>query len=821
MSRRLLLALSLVVASSFPAMADPGFPDAVGAEPAWPEGPQGAFHPIQPGPGDSFYVDGDLGMDSGTGSTGDPLKTIARALELAGAGDTIIVRDGVYHEQLTPADMNPLPSRSLPLVIMAENPDGQSAVIDGEGVVPVAEGGLQNPAGVSLFHDGVVVVRGFLIRNFIGYGMAIQQSSDAVVADCAFEGNGSQMADSVDLVVISSIAVRVLGNNFDSASERAVDDRATDTWIALNHFGSHSNHAVQVGPYPEGTGCRIEHNVFEDNPAIQGVIYINEARGVTVQRNLLVRGNLQGIVLDGAEDTRVLLNTLVGFQEAIEIGRLAGCRIEGNIFASNTVGVEILTLMADTGLAGNLYFGNTADVDGQGDAGPGAMYQDPGFSNSGSDDYSLATGAFAIDKGPADLPVPLGGGGQVDLGAFESGAGEPIWDYQTTGQVADLTPAFFWSYKSSQAGDTQGAYRVQVDDVATFDSAALIDSNWIQGADSSWIVPSNFELAVGDWYIRVKTRDAAGVQGPYSDPHVRIDVTRPPDCASQSGTGCSTLDSCDGDWLVADDQPRCCLGSCVACPDADADGFLDEACGGDDCDDNTSAINPGAEEDCGNGIDDDCDEQTDLDDSDCGCIDHDRDGYGENCPAGADCDDGIASVHPDAEELCNNVDDDCDDQTDEGFDLQSDPDNCGECGWSCRPEQVCDLGQCDSECGPGRTNCGRACLDTSSDLENCGDCGARCDLPNAAQRCSDGQCLLVACETGFVDLDGDQTNGCEYACTPDSGGQEICGNGADDNCDGQVDEDCGGGCGCSTPGRPGLALMGLLFFLSAIIVCRR
>ncbi|HUU01048.1 MAG TPA: MopE-related protein [Myxococcota bacterium] len=818
MLRRLFLLLSLLVASSFPAMADPGFPDAVGAEPAWPDGPPGAFHPIQPGPGDSYYVDGGLGSDTGTGSTGDPLKTIARALELAGAGDTIIVRDGVYHEQVAPADMNPLPSRSLPLVIMAEHPDGQSAVIDGEGVVPVTEGSLQNPAGVSLFHDGVVVVSGFLIRNFTGYGLAIQQSSDAVVRDCTFENNGSEMADSVDLVVISSIAARVLGNSFDSASERAVDDRATDTWIALNHFSSHRNHAVQVGPYPEGTGCRIEHNIFEDNPAIQGVIYINEARGVSVLRNLMIRGNLQGIVLDGAEDTQVLLNTVVGFQEAIEISRLAGCRIEGNIFASNTVGVEILTLMADTGLSANLYWDNTADVDGQGDAGPGAMYQDPGFTNSASDDYSLAPGAFALEQGPADLPVPLGGGGQVDLGAFESGAGEPPWDYQTIGQVADLTPAFVWSYTSRGAGDSQGAFRAQVDSVPSFDSQDLIDSNWIQSAESSWIVPDGFELSEGDWYVRVKTRDAAGAQGPYSDPHLRVNATRPPDCMSLGGTACATLDACDGDWLVADDEPRCCLGSCVACPDADADGFLDEACGGDDCDDNAAAVNPDAEEDCGNGIDDDCDDQTDLDDSACGCVDHDRDGYGENCPAGPDCDDGIASVHPDAEELCNNVDDDCDDETDEGFDLQSDPDNCGECGWACRTEQVCDLGECDSECGPGRSNCNRACLDTSSDLENCGACGARCDLPNAAQRCTEGQCLLVACETGFVDLDGDQTNGCEYACTPDPAGQEICGNGSDDNCDGQVDEECAAGCGCSTSGHPGLALIILLVFLAAITV---
>ncbi|VTR71498.1 hypothetical protein DESC_940113 [Desulfosarcina cetonica] len=33
--------------------------------------------------------------------------------------------------------------------------------------------------------------------------------------------------------------------------------------------------------------------------------------------------------------------------------------------------------------------------------------------------------------------------------------------------------------------------------------------------------------------------------------------------------------------------------------DLDNDGFIDEACGGTDCDDSRSDINPDAEDDCG------------------------------------------------------------------------------------------------------------------------------------------------------------------------------------------------------------------------------
>ena len=59
------------------------------------------------------------------------------------------------------------------------------------------------------------------------------------------------------------------------------------------------------------------------------------------------------------------------------------------------------------------------------------------------------------------------------------------------------------------------------------------------------------------------------------------------------------------------------------CADADGDGYYDEACGGDDCDDTDPDVNPGATEgpledpSCSDGIDNDCDGYVDLDDWGC------------------------------------------------------------------------------------------------------------------------------------------------------------------------------------------------------------
>lgn len=112
--------------------------------------------------------------------------------------------------------------------------------------------------------------------------------------------------------------------------------------------------------------------------------------------------------------------------------------------------------------------------------------------------------------------------------------------------------------------------------------------------------------------------------------------------------------------------------------DGDRDGFRAAACGGTDCDDDASAVNPAAQEVC-NDADDDCD--GDVDEGLRGTYypDSDGDEYGRTgdsalaclrppgfAERGGDCDDTNPEVRPDAPEICNALDDDCDGFTDEG-----------------------------------------------------------------------------------------------------------------------------------------------------------
>ena len=174
---------------------------------------------------------------------------------------------------------------------------------------------------------------------------------------------------------------------------------------------------------------------------------------------------------------------------------------------------------------------------------------------------------------------------------------------------------------------------------------------------------------------------------------------------------------------------------------------------------------------------------------------------------------------PSGEERCDTFDNDCDGFTDETFDLEGDPRNCGTCDNACNVPNAypaCMAGECDIErCAIGYTDldgvisngCEYRCLSTGdeacdrvdndcdgsidegfaldTDVGNCGTCGNVCAIPNADSTCTGGVCLATGCRVGFVDFNGLPDDGCEYRCT--ASGAEVC-DGEDNNCNLEIDE---------------------------------
>ena len=217
---------------------------------------------------------------------------------------------------------------------------------------------------------------------------------------------------------------------------------------------------------------------------------------------------------------------------------------------------------------------------------------------------------------------------------------------------------------------------------------------------------------------------------------------------------------------------------CVGCQnmlkDADADGYgqdSDKLClgapsypytafVGGDCNDKNPNVKPGAAEVC-NDVDDNCDGSTDPAGSG-GCAnrypDEDKDTYGANvassctCKAAGtltatksgDCNDEDKAINPGVTEVCNDVDDNCNNQVDEGVKLTFYKDN--------------------DQDGFGSVTSQQGCKAPTGYSEESGDCNDfnKAIYPKAKEICNDidddcdGQIDQgVATASIYADIDGD------------------------------------------------------------------
>ena len=270
----------------------------------------------------------------------------------------------------------------------------------------------------------------------------------------------------------------------------------------------------------------------------------------------------------------------------------------------------------------------------------------------------------------------------------------------------------------------------------------------------------------------------------------------------------------DGDGYGDADAP---LDSC----DPPAGHVADDT----DCDDRDSGIRPGGIEIC-DGVDNDCDGRTDEEDATDAptwFADVDGDGFGDpdntvqacSVPTGyvdeaRDCNDGDFDIHPDAQEVCDGVDNDCDllvDDLDPGLDTTTggtwytdgDTDGYGDAGspvLACLqpPGTVTDASDCDdgaAAVNPGATeicngvddDCDGDTDDADGSLDTTTGSTWHADTDGDGYGDPGSTTLACAAPTGFVADDTDCDDG-ESAVNP--GATEVC-NGIDDDCDGDAD----------------------------------
>ncbi len=330
------------------------------------------------------------------------------------------------------------------------------------------------------------------------------------------------------------------------------------------------------------------------------------------------------------------------------------------------------------------------------------------------------------------------------------------------------------------------------------------DGDGLEGSEDC----DDSDAAVGaptDWFVDEDGDSFAGDQ-----PVVACE--RPDDAVDQRG------DCDDNDTLVNPAAVELCDGLDNNCAegvdegvmevfyaDADDDGFGDAAVSeaacepreglvsnDDDCDDTLADVHPDAPEYC-NGRDDDCDGAVDDGAAEqvAWYADADGDGFGDptevvwDCNEvpgrltdSADCDDTNASVHPDADEVCNGRDDDCDGLVDD--DTAVDPTT-----WYL---------DTDGDGYGSDTSTWSSCEAPDGYVALNGDCDDTSTMyhPDASESdCTDPNDYNCDGSVGYADVDGDGWAACaecdDVNASNYPGAIETC-DGADNDCDGTIDE---------------------------------
>jgi len=325
--------------------------------------------------------------------------------------------------------------------------------------------------------------------------------------------------------------------------------------------------------------------------------------------------------------------------------------------------------------------------------------------------------------------------------------------------------------------------------MATADQVALYPGSWVSNADDcddadpaitiGWIFYGDTDLdGYGDFYASTDEKACTPPEGYVNDDNDCDDTNSAinPD-ASEICDGFD--DDCDGS-VPSDEQ------------DTDGDGLT--TCAGD-CVDTNNLIFPSAEEIC-DGLDNNCDGSIDVGVTDAPdwYSDADSDGYGNvttalhgQCAApvgyvsnATDCNDASATVNPSASEVCDGVDNDCDELADDADTTVS-----GQDVWFADVD------------GDGYGNVGSpvlSCSQPAGYVEDSSDCddSAASTYPGAPTACAVGVDADCSDSDDSVDGDGDGVLSCDGDCNDANatiypGASEVC-NDADDDCDGAVDE---------------------------------
>ena len=328
----------------------------------------------------------------------DYTETIQAAIDSAATGDTVLVREGTYVENLSILD------KALTLKALG-TPEG--TVIDG------------NQQGSVLEITGDAHIEGFTIRNGLNedgggirvFGDAGEPVTVSVVGNIIVSNRAGYFSDQglgEGIMLYASVDCRIEGNtiqnNYAGDSGGGISVSGLDTQVVDNEFVANGCHvaggAILLDFFSPGTTIR-DNLVLENWSDSFGGGISNNGSGFpgyvwVIQGNTIVKNyHNNGAFVGGAG-----------------IGIAGGpARIEANIVALNHgpegrgtgVGIRCATHSGEIVLRCNDAWGNDVDFDlfGVDTTGLGNFSMDPLFCDPENGDYSLASESPCREDGPS------------------------------------------------------------------------------------------------------------------------------------------------------------------------------------------------------------------------------------------------------------------------------------------------------------------------------------------------------------------------------------------------------------------------------------
>lgn len=604
----------------------------------------------------TLYVDNQLAgdcadYDVGSRTCGSGSETAYASLSdgvaAAQAGDEVRLREGTYNEQLVPT-VSGAPGAELIIgaygdetVVLTGDFGPATIVLDAVGYLVIEGLTLSDTRWVEAIDVHHVVLRDNYFLSTPASGTTgnvrfISSDHNRIERNVLDDGNDNLLLIDSDHNLVegntltegrhSVLSIRcsnfnVFRNNYLANSQQKIGeiyDCGADTSVVPHAFDAttrnlfeHNIFAEAVTYYSTSGGNGIQYagqdgiirrNLFyQTNVGLGMQVYDDEAlynHNNRIYHNVFFDNHCAGISVRGNGVDNVFLNNVLaanrgvsgdcfgeGAAQLLYRNPLAEIFFEANDFWSGQAGEAVIQDEFDTG-------GSLTDFEsGYPDLFVGNLNVDPAFTDSAARDFSLQPTSPLVDAGVFLTRAASDGSGTslpvVDARFFFDG-------FSVAGEVGDLI---------GLEGQIDTARVVAVD---------LASHTLTLSASLTWTADQGVSLA----YLGLAPDVGAYELG-----------------ASDCGDGV-----CEGGESCASCEADC--GECAGCVDGDGDGYGDPgstACDHPqtDCDDGDGDVNPGATELCGDGIDNDCDGQTDGEDSDCSTDDGGGDGCGCYASPGA------------------------------------------------------------------------------------------------------------------------------------------------------------------------------------------